>query len=683
MIAVNRLCMRQRAAAATAWVLVAGGVALALGSCSSGRHPCSKQSDCNGTQACQAGACVTPCFADTDCSGAVDTCQNGICAPTANPTCTADSDCTQPGTCQQAQGAQCRGGKCQYLFQAVHSPCQTPNACAASEECDGAGKCVVTSISCDQPPSNSCSADDSTYRSYHSAGQCDPRTGDCNYTYTDIACSNCTAYCLPLCNGVSCAVPAGGCQASSACAPTDPPSCIYTLAAEGTRCDLAGSAAGSKDGVCTNVGNCVGCRTAADCTMPPIGPMACSTAACTSGDCVYAPTLAAVCGAQTCTNGLRTNVRTCSSDGSCPDMGTLDCQGRKCNSAGSDCLPSCTGDSDCLTGYFCRSDGSCAPNCAAGRTRCGDSCVDTMNDSAHCNGCTNVCTTGLVCAGGTCTANCGTGLTNCSNNCVAVSTDAGNCSTCGHVCTAPAGNGIAACTGGACDVQCDPGYSKCNGQCITFDTTANCGSCGNNCGTAACCGGQCLAAFDTVANCGSCGHRCPGRSNATPVCNSGTCGIQCNNELVDCGITCKIDCTTCFVAGTPIALANGSTTPIEGVTVGDEVLSYDPDRGDFVSGRVTRLLVHPRTPKLLRINGVLTTTAEHRFYVGGEWVPAGELHIGDLLLGDGSAGIASTLGADQRVVSLEELPGGVTTYNFEVEQYHDYFAGGVLVHNAK
>ena len=137
---------------------------------------------------------------------------------------------------------------------------------------------------------------------------------------------------------------------------------------------------------------------------------------------------------------------------------------------------------------------------------------------------------------------------------------------------------------------------------------------------------------------------------------------------------------SCFVAGTPVTMADGSLRAIEALRAGDRVLAYDPARGAAVPRRVLQTFVHPATPRLLRINGRITTTPEHLFFVEGRWVAAGALAPGDLLLRV-SADPASPL--REPVVSLEPLPGDVTTYNLEVEELHDYVADGVLVHNTK
>jgi hypothetical protein len=55
-------------------------------------------------------------------------------------------------------------------------------------------------------------------------------------------------------------------------------------------------------------------------------------------------------------------------------------------------------------------------------------------------------------------------------------------------------------------------------------------------------------------------------------------------------------------------------------------------------------------------------------------VRAGNLFLGDLLLDEE--------GKEVKIASIEEKAGEVTVYNFEVEDNHNYFAEGILVHNA-
>ena len=136
----------------------------------------------------------------------------------------------------------------------------------------------------------------------------------------------------------------------------------------------------------------------------------------------------------------------------------------------------------------------------------------------------------------------------------------------------------------------------------------------------------------------------------------------------------------CFVAGTMIATINGLVA-IENIKEGDKVLSTNTDTFETTHKSVldtyirkTSLLIH------VWVDGKKTSvTPNHPYWVIGKgWVNAGELSAGDQLRkpeGD--------LVSIQRI-EFEELKTSVTVYNFEVEDFHTYYAGdiSVLVHNA-
>ncbi len=210
-----------------------------------------------------------------------------------------------------------------------------------------------------------------------------------------------------------------------------------------------------------------------------------------------------------------------------------------------------------------------------------------------------------------------------------------------------------------------------NGVCSAGE---NCQSCPQDCGV--CCGN---GACDWWESCDTCGQDC----GACGGCGDGFC-------TADEEATCIADCGepggSCFVAGTPITMADGSTKPIEQVQIGDAVLAFDEASGQLATGTVVHTFVHPDTERLVTVNGTLVTTVNHRFYTGGRWVAAERLSVGDDLLhaksgaAEGEAALSIEPEAVRQVASLD---GKATTYNFEVAQHHDYFAGGVLVHNLK
>ncbi len=148
----------------------------------------------------------------------------------------------------------------------------------------------------------------------------------------------------------------------------------------------------------------------------------------------------------------------------------------------------------------------------------------------------------------------------------------------------------------------------------------------------------------------------------------------------------------CFVAGTLIVTAEG-LKPIEEIEIGDRVLSRDDRTGEQTYKTVVRTFVsHPDSLYRLTFRSgdgeerELVATAEHPFWVvnKGDWVPAGELAPGDKLF------LANGKLADMVRIEIERgPPGGFTTYNFEVEDFHTYFVAPqsdldfyIWVHNA-
>lgn len=128
----------------------------------------------------------------------------------------------------------------------------------------------------------------------------------------------------------------------------------------------------------------------------------------------------------------------------------------------------------------------------------------------------------------------------------------------------------------------------------------------------------------------------------------------------------------CFTGETKILLADGNYREIKDLRVGDEVKSYDVDKSIFVNAKVEKIFVH-ESVGTLSINDIQTTPS-HPFLVNGTWKKAGEISIGDVLMGE-----------DGQAVTVEKVSAtirDVTVYNIETDhETHNYFAGGVLVHN--
>jgi len=138
----------------------------------------------------------------------------------------------------------------------------------------------------------------------------------------------------------------------------------------------------------------------------------------------------------------------------------------------------------------------------------------------------------------------------------------------------------------------------------------------------------------------------------------------------------------CFVAGTLIQTPFGSKN-IEDIKNGDVVLAVQLENHTLTNRSVVSVF-HNRDQAIIRvaiIDGAGRTemfgvTPEHPFWVSGkDWIPAQELKSGDVLysLEDGSWKVLGVFDKGERA----------DTYNFEVDQLHNYFIGshGILVHN--
>lgn len=79
----------------------------------------------------------------------------------------------------------------------------------------------------------------------------------------------------------------------------------------------------------------------------------------------------------------------------------------------------------------------------------------------------------------------------------------------------------------------------------------------------------------------------------------------------------------CFLAGTPILMADGSEKPIEEIEVGDEVMSFDPftlgGKGERRGKKVTRLFRN-QTKSVLDLHGLKMTPGHVVLTDHGEWL---------------------------------------------------------------
>jgi hypothetical protein len=145
----------------------------------------------------------------------------------------------------------------------------------------------------------------------------------------------------------------------------------------------------------------------------------------------------------------------------------------------------------------------------------------------------------------------------------------------------------------------------------------------------------------------------------------------------------------CFVAGTPILMANGTQKPIEQLRAGEQVLGYDGNKQRPATILACITFPHKQTYELTFSDGnTLTLTDSHPLYSPDTgWrslspamtreespdLPISQLQIGDVI---------STINGTCTLVTIEKRQVE-QVYNITVDGTHTYYANGVLTHNIK
>ncbi|MFI1482846.1 polymorphic toxin-type HINT domain-containing protein [Streptomyces sp. NPDC020747] len=143
----------------------------------------------------------------------------------------------------------------------------------------------------------------------------------------------------------------------------------------------------------------------------------------------------------------------------------------------------------------------------------------------------------------------------------------------------------------------------------------------------------------------------------------------------------------CFLAGTGVLMADGSTKNIEDIELGDKVLATDPETGKTSEREVTATIVTDDDKQFTDLTistpdgrEHLTATHEHPFWSVSEheWIEAGKLKPGMTLRTDN--------GRTVKVTATRQYEQRARTYNLTIEGLHTYYvlagATPVLVHNS-
>ncbi|MSP92830.1 MAG: hypothetical protein EXR79_13670 [Myxococcales bacterium] len=463
-----------------------------------GGMACDDGNACTGTDACQAGQCVsgppTACNDANECTN--DSCNvgSGKCVYAAIPNgsaCNDDDACTI--------GDVCHSGKC---AAGVPKPCASGLPCALAI-CDPAtGKCLAMPDGLDCDDGNQCSEGDACKQGICEAATwlqcgdgnpctsdaCAPKTGKCLFSDASGPCDdgNCCTH-EDHCKGGACvSVQLKDCNDGSPCTtdscdPID--SCVYKPAPQGTACN-DGSVCTTADH-CNASGGCVGtgitcgdgnpctydsCNAKTGCAFTPHsnecndGNPCTLKDKCMVGKCIPGAPL-------TCDDGIACTDDVCSQkDGGCyfdPSPDNVCSDGNLC-ALGDHCV-----------GEACVSDGS-APNCDDKNACTADLCAPALgcqhlnNNAVACddgNACTqpDACVDGkcksgapdLCDDGNTCTADVCDGVKGCGHKNLAEPCDDGNAcagpDTCIDGACTPKGavlcNDSNVCTVDACDVK--------------------------------------------------------------------------------------------------------------------------------------------------------------------------------------------------------------------------------------
>ena len=149
----------------------------------------------------------------------------------------------------------------------------------------------------------------------------------------------------------------------------------------------------------------------------------------------------------------------------------------------------------------------------------------------------------------------------------------------------------------------------------------------------------------------------------------------------------------CFVAGTKILIADGSTKNIEDIEVGDIVLSWNEDTNQLQSSKVVKLIqpVHDDMLVIRFSNDVINeNTFDHPYYVKDKgWcsysptltkerydINSELLEVGDICYFNNGEELEEV-----EISSIKENWGEVQTYIFELDNNYTFFANGILTHN--
>ncbi|HZS36616.1 MAG TPA: Hint domain-containing protein [Polyangia bacterium] len=147
----------------------------------------------------------------------------------------------------------------------------------------------------------------------------------------------------------------------------------------------------------------------------------------------------------------------------------------------------------------------------------------------------------------------------------------------------------------------------------------------------------------------------------------------------DLAVVSPFDMSTCFAAGSPVTLADGTARPIEQLRPGDRVLSYDVRTHRLAASRVLRVVAHEVSAPILWLDGRVAVTPNHPLFLDGAWLPAGQARAGSRVLALERADCARDCGVRPAELAWVATSGRASiVYDVELEAGRNFFVGSVL-----
>lgn len=128
-----------------------------------------------------------------------------------------------------------------------------------------------------------------------------------------------------------------------------------------------------------------------------------------------------------------------------------------------------------------------------------------------------------------------------------------------------------------------------------------------------------------------------------------------------------------ILKGQQVLMDDGSQKNIENVKERDEITSYNIESGKTENDKVLQITLGSHSDYLV-FNGQLKTSLNHIIWSNGEFKPAEDIKVGELLL--------NSEGQEVEVMQIQYVPEKVDTYDLTVEKNHNFFVSNYLVHNA-